>query len=233
MLPITRQISKFNHSAPNDIKYIVIHDTGNATDSAQGNANYFCSGDKQSSAHLFVDDNSIYQVVEFTDGSWHCGDGQGKYGITNHNSIGIEMCRVNNTVTAITEANTIELVKSLMTQFNIPLDRVVRHYDASRKNCPSSFSANNWERWTSFKNKLVNAPVNQVSNNGGDYMSKPYHNGSTPEPVYSEEACINKIGSLNAYESCEAISDVNGKIVVLYNTANGKKTGFVKYRGGL
>ncbi|MDP4147527.1 MAG: N-acetylmuramoyl-L-alanine amidase, partial [Bacillota bacterium] len=75
--------------------------------------------------------------------------------------------------------------------------------------------------------------VNQVISNGGDYMSKPYHNGSTPEPVYSEEALINKIGSLDPYETCEAIADVNNKIVVLYNTAHGKKVGVVAYRGGL
>jgi GH24 family phage-related lysozyme (muramidase) len=72
-----------------------------------------------------------------------------------------------------------------------------------------------------------------IQNNGGDYMSKTYQNGSTPEPVYSDERLVLKIGSLNAYEKCEAIADINGKIVVLYNSANGKKTGFVKYRGGL
>ena len=42
-----------------------------------------------------------------------------------------------------------------MKKYNIPVERVVRHYDASRKNCPSSFSANNWDRWNKFKAKLV------------------------------------------------------------------------------
>lgn len=159
MLPITRRISAYNHSAVNDIRYIVCHDTGNVTDSDEGNANFFNTGNRGASAHLFVDDDSITQVVEFNEGSWHCGDGGGAYGITNHNSIGIEMCRVNNNVTAKTEQNTLELVKFLMNKFNIPLERVVRHYDASRKPCPKSFSANNWARWTAFKAKLAGQPT--------------------------------------------------------------------------
>jgi len=156
MLDITKQISNYNFSSRNgiEIKYIVIHDTGNLTDSAAGNANYFSQG-RQASAHYFVDDNSIYQLVEDNNASWHCGDGAGKYGITNHNSIGVEMCRVNGNVTPATEANTVELIKYLIKKYNVILDDVRRHYDASRKNCPSSFSANNWARWDSFKQKLT------------------------------------------------------------------------------
>lgn len=60
-------------------------------------------------------------------------------------------------VTTTTETNTIELVKSLMKKYHIPAERVVRHYDASRKNCPASFSPNNWERWHKFKEDLSNS----------------------------------------------------------------------------
>ena len=42
---------------------------------------------------IFVDDSNIIQTVDYTKNySWHCGDGEGKYGITNKNSIGIEIC---------------------------------------------------------------------------------------------------------------------------------------------
>ena len=166
MLPITKKITKYNHrkdDTTNDIEYIVIHDTGNQNDSDEGNANYFSKDGRNASAHYFVDDNSITQVVEDKDIAWHVGDGAGKHGITNKNSIGIEMCRVNGTVTELTEANTIELVKMLMQKYNVSIDRVVRHYDASRKNCPSSFSANNWARWIAFKSKLGStATVNKI-----------------------------------------------------------------------
>lgn len=38
---------------------------------------------------------------------------------------------------------------------NIPPERVVRHYDASRKNCPATMRPNDWARWYDFKRKLT------------------------------------------------------------------------------
>ena len=46
------------------------------------------------------------------------------------------------------------LVESVRQELNIPIDRVVRHYDASRKNCPQSMSGNGWAQWYKFKEKL-------------------------------------------------------------------------------
>ena len=140
----------------NNIKYIVVHDTGNVTDSDEGNANYFCTGSRNASAHYFVDNDSITQVVKDSDCSWHCGDGNGRYGITNRNSLGIELCRVNNKVEYQTKVNAAELIRNLMNKYNVSIDKVVRHYDASRKNCPSSMSANNWAEWYEFKNMITN-----------------------------------------------------------------------------
>jgi N-acetylmuramoyl-L-alanine amidase len=170
MLPIKRQLDPDDHyDGGNTHEYIVIHDTGNATDSDEGNANFFCTGSRGASAHYFVDNDSITQVVDDNDCSWHCGDGHGAYGITNTNSIGIEMCRVNYKVTSITEDNTIELVKFLMAKYNVPIEKVVRHYDASRKNCPSSLSADNWARWWAFKEKLKPCPSKiHIIVNGAD-----------------------------------------------------------------
>ena len=77
MLPITKKITNFNHrkdDTTNDIEYIVIHDTGNQNDSDEGNANYFSADGRNASAHYFVDDNSITQVVEDKDIAWHVGD---------------------------------------------------------------------------------------------------------------------------------------------------------------
>lgn len=195
MLPIKQQLSNYNHyDGGNSIEYIVLHDTGNANDTAEGNANYFCGGDRGASAHYFVDDDSIVQVVKDTDGAWHCGDGAGKYGITNRNSIGIEQCRVNNSVTATTEANTLELVKFLMAKYNVPIEKVVRHYDASRKNCPSSFNTDGqWTRWNNFKAKLggttpvATAPVIP---SGLPVLQK----GSQGDAVKDLQTRLNKVG---------------------------------------
>lgn len=143
-----------HYKGGNTKEYIVVHDTGNRTDSDEGNANYFCTGKRNASAHYFVDDDSITQVVLDDDCSFHCGDGNGKYGITNKNSIGIELCRVNDNTTETTKNNAIDLIRMLMNKYNIPIEKVVRHYDASRKICPSSMSANNWAKWNEFKARL-------------------------------------------------------------------------------
>lgn len=159
MLKIQRKISAYNHYTWNKPQYIVIHDVG-AKSTAKNNVDYFAGGNRGASAHYFVDDTSIWQSVEDKHGAWHCGDGYGKYGITNQNSIGIEMCLPSGTVTAKTEQNTLELVKYLMAKYNVPTDRVVRHYDASRKNCPGQFNLDGkWTRWNAFKAKLVAKPT--------------------------------------------------------------------------
>jgi N-acetyl-anhydromuramyl-L-alanine amidase AmpD len=160
MLPIKQQLDNDDHyKDQNKIEYIVIHDTGNSTDSDEANANYFTTGTRNASAHYFVDDDSITQVVEDCDGAYHVGDGRNKYGINNRNSLGIEMCRTSNKVSPRTLQNTIDLVKSLMVKYSIELEKIVRHFDASRKNCPSSMSDNNWEKWYDFKKKLASIVV--------------------------------------------------------------------------
>lgn len=141
--------------------FIVIHDTGDPGATAQNEHDYFAGGNRGASADFFVDSNNIIQIID-TDNyySWHCGDGKGKYGITNGNSLGIEMClEPDGTITEDTVRNTLDLVKYLMDKYDIHLDKVIRHYDASRKSCPNTFSYNNWARWYDFKDKLCNSTI--------------------------------------------------------------------------
>jgi len=138
--------------------YIVIHDTGNAGKGANADAhfNYFNGGDRQASADFFVDNTQVLQVNDYnTYYTWHCGDGSGKYGITNANSIGIEICVNSDGNYDLAFQNAVALTKQLMSELNIPLERVVRHYDASRKNCPASMSTDSWALWNTFKAQLI------------------------------------------------------------------------------
>ena len=156
MLSIERKISSYNYSSRNgnSIKYITLHYTGNKGDTAKNNVDYFYGGDRSASAHYFVDDNSVWQSVEDYNSAWAVGDGKGAYGITNQNSISIEMCcDSSGVISEKTETNALELVKYLMSKYNISISNIVRHYDASRKICPN-WSADNWSRWITFKNKL-------------------------------------------------------------------------------
>ena len=161
MLPIKKMISPYNHYDYNNPKYIVLHYTGNAKDTAYNNAKYFNGGNRNASAHYFVDDNNIYQVVEDNKGAWHVGNT--KTEVNNKNSIGIEMCCSGNyQISEKTEANAIELVKYLMAKYNIPIANVRTHAEVTKygKTCPN-WNANNWQRWNNFKAKLVAKPTTQ------------------------------------------------------------------------
>lgn len=157
MKEIQQQFINYNRSIRSTSpKYIVVHDTGDPGAIAQNEHDYFSGGDRSASADFFVDSDNIIQIID-TDNyySWHCGDGHGAYGITNANSTGIEMCLDSNgEPTDETVQNTIDLVKNLMNKYNIGIDNVVRHYDASRKSCPNSFMDNSWARWYDFKERI-------------------------------------------------------------------------------
>lgn len=162
MKNIQVQIIAYNKSERDEKpKYIVIHDTGDPRASSQNEHDYFAGGNRNASADFFVDSNNIIQIIDTdTYYSWHCGDGHGAYGITNGNSIGIEMClESDGNPSDETVQNTLDLVKYLMDKYNIDANHVVRHYDASRKCCPCSFSSNSWARWYDFKDKLSSNTV--------------------------------------------------------------------------
>lgn len=144
------------------IKYIVIHYTGNDGDTDESNALYFhnnvLTGNRLASAHDFVDDDSVTHSVAHDHVAYHCGT-SGRYFhpyCRNSNSIGIEMCdTVRDGVYALsakTRANAIAYVATLMRKYNIPIDRVVRHYDVTHKQCPAYFV--NEARWANFKSEL-------------------------------------------------------------------------------
>lgn len=161
--------SNYGGSRPtSQIKYIVIHYTANDGDKAWNNANYFQTANRHASAHYFVDDNYVYQSVPDNYVAWSVGGskyndcgktGGGKlYGkCTNSNSINIELCDTNKNGTVYPTQATInraiELTKELMKKYNVPADRVVRHFDTNGKHCPAYWMDNTkWEK--EFHSKL-------------------------------------------------------------------------------
>ena len=140
-----------------DIDFIVIHYVG-AISSAKANSDYFKWRKRNASAHYFVDDNYVYQVVREKDIAWHCGTTYYKHlTCRNSNSIGIEMCCYNNNgildISKATEDRTIKLVKELMKKYNIPITNVLRHYDITGKNCPAPM-VKDYTRWIKFIERL-------------------------------------------------------------------------------
>lgn len=182
-MPLGVHISK----APNrEIKYLAIHFTAGSSSkagSAKSVKHVFES--RKASADFAVDDQDIVQFNPDLKNyyCWAVGDGNGKYGVTNKNSISIEICSSlkkgtsaavpNHSGWYFTDAaleNAVKLSKYLMKKYNIPIDRVIRHYDASRKSCPGlvgwndgtlykedgskTKEKNNSNEWIKFKKKL-------------------------------------------------------------------------------
>lgn len=143
------------------IKYIVVHYTGNNGDTALANSNYFKSY-RGSSAHYFVDENSIYQSVEDKNIAWHCGANAYYHAeCRNHNSLGVELCsyinsKGNYAFKTKTIENAVGLIKELMAKYNIPIANVIRHYDVTKKICPEPY-VRDTKAWSAFKAKLTTA----------------------------------------------------------------------------
>lgn len=145
------------------IKYIVVHYTANDGDTDENNGKYFRNNVVKSSAHYFVDGDSITQSVPDNYTAYHCGT-SGKYKHStcrNTNSIAVELCdEVKNGIVYPSEAtiaNAVELVRHLMEKYNVPASNVIRHYDVTGKACPAYWCGTaakdaKWE--TEFWNKL-------------------------------------------------------------------------------
>ena len=148
---------KYHARRKDQIKYIVIHDTGNTGKGQDQEANFkwFNESTVESSQQFIVDDHKILRIMdEQTCQAWHVGDGKGKYGITNTNSIGIEICVNKDGDYEKQVQSAAELQVYLQKKYNVPINNIVRHYDQSRKLCPASMSKNGWQRWTQFREKV-------------------------------------------------------------------------------
>ena len=160
-----------NHGAKRstaNLKYIVLHYTANTTDTAKANANYFKTGGRNASAHMFVDETSVYRSVNDDVVAWAVGGkkyadcnktGGGKlYGkVTNSNSISIEMCSTNGEFSIKTLDNAALLVSELMKKYDIGIDNVVRHFDVTGKPCVKYWigSDKNEAKYSAFKKLVV------------------------------------------------------------------------------
>lgn len=203
---ITPMLTTINMGAAiRKVEYLVIHFVG-APGQARDNGKYFKSTYREASAHYFVDPNEIVQVVPDNRQAWHVGDGFGNYGIDNGNSIGIEMCQDVTTGTNVwnwdfhpeTRKQTILLVAELMKKYNVPIEKVVRHYDASRKLCPGNWAEKNkngsysWPKWDMFKHDLsefVNNGVLLDTQRGINYTD----GGVKVEPVKVDPTPVSKL----------------------------------------
>lgn len=186
--PLKSCISKL---ANRTIKYIAIHYTagGSSNPGRAINMKNSWESTKRASADFGVDDRDMVQFNPDPKNyyCWSVGDKKAsKVNVPdgrNSNTISIEICSSLKKGTSVEKANhegwyytdaalenAVKLTKILMKKFNIPVERVVRHYDISGKLCPGIIGwndgiiydvngkvtnkRNNSEKWKAFKNRL-------------------------------------------------------------------------------
>ena len=187
-------ISKFlsNHltSSPNrEIKYLAIHYTaGGSSSPGSAQAIYNVFSQRSASADFAVDDRDIVQFNPDLKNyyCWAIGDKGSaalKNQATNRNTISIEICSnlkkgtsaavPNHPGWSFSDAsleNALKLARYLMKKYNIPKERVIRHYDVTGKLCPGivgwndgvlygtdgrvTKNKNNSSDWSKFKSGL-------------------------------------------------------------------------------
>ena len=176
------------------IKYLAIHFTAGSS-SKEGRAmnTKRTFETREASADFCVDDRDIVQFNPDLKNyyCWAVGDAKKRTTggaifnglVTNRNTISIEICSSckagyltsvpNHEGWYFTEAalnNAVKLAKILMKEYNIPVERVVRHYDITGKLCPgivgwndyyvmsndgkTKIRKNNSEQWQAFKDSL-------------------------------------------------------------------------------
>lgn len=138
------------------VQFLVVHYTANKGDTAKNNADYFARTITKTSAHYFVDEKEVWQSVREKDTAYHCGADTYKHPFCrNRNSIGVEMCLLDKSgnIRPGTIDTALSVVRQLMAAYDIPVDRVLRHYDVTGKNCPRPM-VENPQLWEDFKKEL-------------------------------------------------------------------------------
>lgn len=149
----------------NPCSYLTIHETGNAAMGADAAAHAsYLKGDAAANApvswHYTVDDHAIVQHLPDTETAYHAGDGA--KGPGNTKSIGIEICVDAGGNFEKAKQNAAALVRLLMTEHSIPLERVVQHNHWNGKDCPKTIR-NTPGGWEEFLN-LCKGDETPVSN---------------------------------------------------------------------
>lgn len=164
------------------IPYLAVHYTAGVSSkkgSARSTASWFANPNAGGAADYIIDEYEFVQYNPDPRNRYCHAVGGGKYntkggklyGVAkNSNCINLEICSTN-TVGKITYPNdphysftdavlnrAVEATKYLMKEYNIPADRVIRHYDVNGKPCPGIIGWNadsgDESKWKEFKAKI-------------------------------------------------------------------------------
>lgn len=144
-----------------DVKYIVIHNTGNVGDIAKANANYFLNNKTRfcGATYIIGRKGIVYQCCTLKHRPYAVGGNDYtnfKREIfpkpTNFNSISIELCDIVNKDISKKQMKSLKkIIKEIKKTCPNIID-IIRHYDVNGKQCPSRYVDK--VKWSKLHKKL-------------------------------------------------------------------------------
>ncbi|GEL78833.1 hypothetical protein TMU01_30680 [Tenuibacillus multivorans] len=141
-------------------QFIVAHETANNNADADDHFNYFNNQQPSASAHTFIDDSKILEIIPLDEKAWHV-----QYQVTRDNemfgedandaAIGVELCRPGSFSQAYDRY--VWYFAYLCRNYNLrPSDHIVAHsyLDPSRRSDPQSWLQPNGVSWSEFLNDV-------------------------------------------------------------------------------
>ena len=162
---LAKELSYGNKRRLDDVKYIVIHYTGNQEDTAKGNCKYFAgSNTRQAGAHFFVDrSGEVWKSVNVSRTAWAVGGfytqakGAGKYykKCTNANSVSIELCDLTSKSPSWEQLKACRQLTDYIQKHCPNAKTVIRHWDVNGKACPATMTGKENEQWKRLHNYVT------------------------------------------------------------------------------
>lgn len=171
--------SKYGTKCPYTMKpkYITVHNTYNDAP-AENEVNYMINNNNEVSFHVAVDDKQAIQGIPWERNAWACGDGNGS---GNRESISVEICYSKSGGDRYYKAedNAVDIVRQLMSMYNIPIENVRTHQSWSGKYCPHRMLAEG--RWGAFIQKVKGGNVATTSSKQNIIQSGAFSPYETPD----------------------------------------------------
>ena len=221
--------SKYSIKCPHSLtpEYVTVHDTANSA-SASNEVSYMISNSNQTSFHLAVDEANCIQGIPFNRNSW--ADGDGANGTGNRKSINVEICRPTNSDRSLydkAEENAVYVLARLLYAYGLGIDKLKRHYDWSRKNCPAVIL--NEKRWESFKGR-VHYVLGEIKAGRCDSALSSGTTSITTTTNIKQTQSVSKVETVKGEWKIKVLQDTNLWNDTSYKTVGGHvKKGQVLY----
>jgi N-acetylmuramoyl-L-alanine amidase CwlA len=196
-------------------EFYVVHNTANDAPASNEIA-YMIRNNNKVSFHYAIDDKEIIQGIPENRNSWNAGDGGSGQG--NRKGIAIEICYSKSGGDRFTKAeqNAAKFIAAGLKEKGWGIDRVKKHNDFSKKNCPHRTLELGWQRFLNMiKAELNEKPTTTPAAPAVEYY--PKYNGNSKSIVDA----LKSLGIDSSKTHRKQIAAKNGlKITTLMTEAN-------------